>query len=99
MNTLSCSYTLKIDETMFRICAHELYANVRTDFNSRGAVKEFPFDEGISDLNPYALLRGAGDNRIEHFADTRRQEQRCGGLPDLALDLYGVGALFRAMPR
>ena len=99
MKTLSCSYSLKIDETMFRIRAHELYANVRTDFNGRGAVEEFPFDERMRYLTPHALFRGAGDNRIERVANTRRQKQRCGGLPDLALDLYGVGALFRAMPR
>ena len=48
MTTLSCSYSLKIDETMFRICAHELYANMRTDFNSSGAVEEFPFNERMS---------------------------------------------------
>src|SRR5215831_162152 len=54
------------------------------------AVHQFAFHRRMEGPYPGPLLRGSGDDGVEALADPLLEQQRGGGLADLALDVIGV---------
>src|SRR5206468_3051290 len=76
---------------------NELDADMVADVQTLEAANDLALCRGAAHPHPRALLRSAGDNPVESLADAGRQNECGGGLAHLALDLFGVVFLLRAM--
>src|SRR4030095_13681873 len=73
----------EVDVAALDVGADELDLHVVADVEALDAAHQPPLDGRSEDADPRALLRGAGHERVEPLADSRGEQQRGGGLPDL----------------
>ena len=89
----------EVDETALDIDVDELDLHVIADVEALEASHQPPLDGGPHDADPRAFRGRSGHERFEPLADSRHEQQRGGGLPDLPLDLRRVVLLLGAVPR
>ena len=66
-------------------------------FETLGALHEPAFGRRLEEPDPSALVRRAGDDGVELLSNFSGQQQRRGGLVDLAFNLGGGVLLIGAM--
>ena len=87
----------KIYEAALDVRADEFDTNVVAHFETLGALHEPAFGRRLEEPDPSALVRRAGDDGVELLSNFSGQQQRRGGLVDLAFNLGGGIFLIGAM--
>src|SRR5258708_25025557 len=93
------SGALEVDEAALDVGALQRHLHSIADVEAVGAAHEAALDGRPRDPHPRALVRGAGDERVETLAEAVLEQQRRRRLPHLALDLRGVVFLLGAVAR
>src|SRR5207245_2114810 len=77
----------EVDEAAIDVHRRELDRYEIADVEAALAFDQLPLDRRVRDANKRAFRRRAGDDRVEPLADAAGDDERGGGLADLAFDL------------
>src|SRR5262249_37736521 len=89
----------EVDEAALDVDLAESDPQRRADFHAWRRVDQLAFGWRLQQAHPRPLVRRAGDEGVEGFAEVSRQEQRGGGLAYLPFHLAGRIFLGGAMGR
>src|SRR3954462_4213797 len=81
---------LEINEPFVDVRMRELHPKAIADIQLLLTANEFSLDGRSEHADEGALGRRSGDDRVEHFPDSRRHDERRRRLPDLPLHLVGI---------